>query len=399
MRNLDQIKADRTAIMASMLAAMKRNDSEGFASAMLELSQSVAQEVKGEYEQYLRAGDVTALAARGVKPLTSEEVKYYTNLSQALRASDPKQALAAVDTVLPRTTVNRAMDDLMQEHPLLAAVDMVNTGGMVEYITNTDAGNKAVWGNLTDAISKEIESGFKVVNVTLAKLSAFIPVPNSMIDLGPEWLEQYVRTILVEAIALGLEDGIVSGDGDGAPIGMSKDVSDDVLLSGKKYPDMETTSAVSFAPADYGALVAKLAVTPSGRNRAVNGLILVCNPADYLTKVMPATTMLVPSGGYVGNVLPYPTNILQSVAVPTGKAILGIGKNYFLGIGTGGGNNIGGKIEYSDDFKWLEDMRTYRVKLYGNGMPKDATSFILLDISALKPLTYKVETVAAGSGD
>ena len=391
MRNLDQIKADRTAIMAGMLAAMKRNDTEGFSSAMLELSQSVAQEVKGEYEQYLRAGDVTALAARGVKPLTSEEVKYYTNLSQALRASDPKQALAAVDTVLPRTTVNRAMDDLMQEHPLLAAVDMVNTGGMVEYITNTDAGNKAVWGNLTDAISKEIESGFKVVNVTLAKLSAFIPVPNSMIDLGPEWLEQYVRTILVEAIALGLEDGIVSGDGDGAPIGMSKDVSDDVLLSGKKYPDMETTSAVSFAPADYGKLVAKLAVTPSGRNRAVNGLILVCNPVDYLTKVMPATTMLVPSGGYVGNVLPYPTTILQSVAVPTGKAI--------LGIGTGGGNNIGGKIEYSDDFKWLEDMRTYRVKLYGNGMPKDATSFLLLDISALKPLTYKVETVAAGSGD
>ena len=56
-----------------------------------------------------------------------------------------------------------------------------------------------------------------------------------MLDLGPEWLDRYVRTILAEALANGLE-GIISGRGlaDQAvnpddriyePIGMDRDLS------------------------------------------------------------------------------------------------------------------------------------------------------------------------------
>jgi len=93
--------------------------------------------------------------------------------------------------------------------------------------------------------------------------------------------------------------------------------------------------------------------------------------------------------------LPYPTTIIQSAAVPSGKAVLGLGKNYFMGIGSGTGD--GGKLEYSDDFKFLEDKRVYRIKLYGNGMPKDHTSFILMDISRLKELAHMVKSVSAGS--
>ena len=377
-----------------MLGAMRSDSKEGFAQAFSKLADCIAEQVQGEYAQYTSAADASTLAARGAAALTSEETKWFGNLSQALKSSDPKQALASVDTALPRTTVERVFDDLEQQHPLLSAVDMVNTGGLVEYITSTDAGNKAVWGSLTGEITKEIESGFKVVNVTLAKLSSFIPVPNSMLDLGPVWLEQYVRTILAESIALGLEDGIIAGDGSAGPIGMIKDVSPTATVTGGKYPDMTAVPVTSLAPKDYGALLARLSKTPSGKSRALSGVILVCNPEDYLTRVMPATTVMIPNGGYVNNVLPYPTEIIQSAAVPAGKAVLGLGKNYFMGIGSG---SSGGKLEYSDEFKFLEDKRVYRIKLYGNGMPKDHTSFILLDISELKELAYKVETVTAGS--
>lgn len=65
-----------------------------------------------------------------------------------------------------------------------------------------------------------------------------------------------------------------------------------------------------------------------------------------------------------------------------GKAVLGIAKRYIMAIGTG----KGGKIEYSDEYRFLEDERTYLVKLYGTGRPKDNTSFLYLDISNLKPL-------------
>lgn len=66
---------------------------------------------------------------------------------------------------------------------------------------------------------------------------------------------------------------------------------------------------------------------------------------------------------------------------------MGLGNRYFMGLGVGGS---GGKIEYSDEFKFLEDVRTYKIKLYGNGEPLDNTAFQYLDITNLKPSNLKV---------
>ena len=52
---------------------------------------------------------------------------------------------------------------------------------------------------------------FDRLDLEQTKLSAFLPVCKAMLDLGPEWLDRYVRTILAEAIANGLEEGIISG--------------------------------------------------------------------------------------------------------------------------------------------------------------------------------------------
>ena len=396
MKNFDQIKQERELILAAMMTAMKADDKDAFSQAFAQLVSSATEEVKAEFELSTRTADAGILAARGVGSLTSEEMKWYTDLADSLKKGDPKMALTLIDPVLPKTTVDRVFEDLEQQHPLLQMIDMVNTGPLVEFLVNTDEGSAAVWGALTDEITKEIASGFKVINLTLAKLSAFIPVPNAMLDLGPVWLERYVRIILEESIYLGLEKGIVAGDGSAGPIGMIKDVSPDAVVTGGKYPDMTPVKATSFSPKEYGALLARLTKTPNGKDRVLNNVILVCNPQDYLTKVMPATTVMVPNGGYTNNVLPYPTTIIQSAAMPEGKAVLGLARNYFMGIGTGTSDS--GKLEYSDDFKFLEDKRTYRIKLYGNGMPKDHTSFVLLDISELKELVYRVEAVSAASG-
>ena len=51
------------------------------------------------------------------------------------------------------------------------------------------------------------------------------------------------------------------------------------------------------------------------------------------------------------------------------------------------GSSKNGKIELSDDYKFLEDLRTYKIKLYGNGFPKDDNAFLYLDIENLVP-TY-----------
>lgn len=75
--------------------------------------------------------------------------------------------------------------------------------------------------------------------------------------------------------------------------------------------------------------------------------------------------------------LPIPGEVVQSVAVPEGKLIAGMAKDYFLGVGSTG------KIEYSDEYKFVEDERVYIAKQYANGLPKDNDSFLVFDISKL----------------
>lgn len=111
------------------------------------------------------------------------------------------------------------------------------------------------------------------------------------------------------------------------------------------------------------------------------------NPVDYIKRILPASTVRATDGSYKNNIFPYPTKVVQSAVLDEGEAILGIAKNYFMGIGAGSS----GKIEYSDEFQFLEDNRVYTTKMYGMGRPKDNNSFQYLDISKLKPQSLKVE--------
>ena len=79
------------------------------------------------------------------------------------------------------------------------------------------ATGEATWGELCDEIVKELTSGFVAVDTGLYKLSAFLPVCKTMLELGPEWLDNYVRQVLYEALSNGMEAGIVTGDRNKSP--------------------------------------------------------------------------------------------------------------------------------------------------------------------------------------
>ncbi len=51
-------------------------------------------------------------------------------------------------------------------------------------------------------------------------------------------------------------------------------------------------------------------------------------------------------------------------------------------------------IEHDDSYKFLQRERVYAGHLYGNGKPKDNNSFLVLDISELKPAAYTVYAAA-----
>lgn len=390
MKSKDMEKKEQQEALAAISTAVQDDNPEALAQAFTGFADIIQSNVLAEAKSMVNAQDVSILAQRGIHQLTSEERQYYQAVIDAMRSNAPMQALTSLDVVMPKTTIDNIFEDLQSEHPLLNAINFMNTSELTEFLMNTSTKQLASWSPLTDTITKELTSGFKKINLEQKKLSAWIPVSNAMLDLGPIWLDRYVRVVLSEALAYGLEDAIINGTGKDCPIGMTRQVGTGVTVTDGVYPLKTTTAVTDFNPETYGTLISSMATTPNGNYRTVGNVILVVNPVDYYKKVMPATTILRPDGTYANNVLPYPTTIIQSAQMAEGKAVIGIGSKYFAGIGTA----TSGKLEYSDEYKFLEDYRTYRIKLYGNGEPLDNNAFQYLDISGLKPKTYKVTTVA-----
>lgn len=386
MKSKDIIQQEKNEIMQRMSDAVKEGNDEAFALAFAAFANNIQEQVMSEAEAHMAAADSGVLSARGVRQLTSEESRYYQKIIEAMRSSNPKQALGDLDVVMPKTTIDAVFEDLVDRHPLLSAVQFQNTSGLIEMIVNTGSKQLATWSPLTDAVTKELTGGFKKVNMGLNKLSAFLPVAKAMLDLGPVWLDRYVRAVLQEALYLGLEEAIINGTGKDMPIGMNRQVGEGVTVTGGVYPEKDVVPLTSLDPVAYGALLSGMAKTPNGHARTVERVILVVNPNDYLTKIMPATTVRSADGTYVGNVFPFPTTVIQSVQVPENRAIIGLGDRYFMGVGTG----QSGRLEYSDEYKFLEDERVYLVKLYGHGEPLDNNAFVYADITNLKPTVQQV---------
>lgn len=137
-------------------------------------------------------------------------------------------------------------------------------------------------GRINSRNHKELLSGFKEVNSALLKLSAFIPISKAMLDLGPEWLDRYVRAILSEALANGLESGIVKGDGNGKPIGMIRQVGDGVTVTGGAYPAKAKITVSDLSTTTVGNLLSLVAVDPNGKPRAIRDVLLIVNPPGLL---------------------------------------------------------------------------------------------------------------------
>ena len=396
MKSKDVKELMREELAQKFNSALESSDAEQVAQAFADMADNIQQEVleRAKDAAAVEQMDAAALAARGLRQITSEEKKYYEAVIAAMKTETPKQALANLDVTMPKTIIEDVFDSLKAEHKLLSVIDFNNTTYVTEWILNKNGKQKAKWGDITAEFEKELSGEFEKLDMVMFSLTAFMPIAKSMLDLGPTWLDSYVRQVLQDALYVGLEEGIVCGTGVKMPIGMMKDITA-AHADGEAYPDKTAIKVTAFTPEVYGGLIGKMAVSRNNRPRAVGEVIMVVNPVDYWQKVMPATTIQRPDGTYANNVLPYPTEVIQSEEVPSGKAVLGIAKQYFCGIGTG----KDGVIEYDDSYKFLQRERVYAGHLYGNGKPKDNNSFLVLDISELKPAAYMVYAAAQAAAE
>lgn len=399
---------------AALQAAFNAEDTtpEVMQGAFEQFAQAIAATVQADFES--ANGDRNILAQRGFRQLTAEENKYYQALIEAGKTKNPVQTYAGLlsDKVMPTTIIEDVYKDLLAEHPLLAKINFQSVQYLTRWILNDHSVQTAVWGAVNSQIAQQITSAFRTVEITQCKLSAYAVIEKDMLDLGPAFLDNYIRTFLKEALAVALEDAIVTGNGLNMPIGLDRDIHQGVSVSSSTgYPQKTAVALTSFMPKEYGAVLAELCeteawytadatgvITPAstaantdgtpkpgytkhgGAMRSFDEVTLICNMKDYLSKVMPATTVLNAAGSFTNNIFPFPTDVVRSNRVPTGKAILCLPEEYFFGIGS----SKEGTLEYSDDYHFLEDQRVFKIKMHGYGKAWDNTVAILLDISNLE---------------
>lgn len=389
----------KTSAASQIVTAMNSGDQNEMVQAWELFGDEVAEKIRRDFEQFRETKDNSVLAQRGYRVLTTAEQAWYKNVSAALKSATTKQAFIDIlksddkDDLMPETIIDDVLRYLVETRPLLSKIRFQNAGFSTKWIINDNSVQRGGWGEIDAKITQEIKGSLKVIDIQQAKYSAFCVVPLDILDMGPQFLDAFVRATMAEALGLGLEDAIVKGTGISMPVGMMKNPNG-AFEQSTGYPDKTAIKVTSFAPAEYGPLVAKVATTEKGKQRTFSEVVLLCCMKDYLTKVMPATTVLSSNGqGYVNNLFPFPTEPLVCNAVPEGKAVLGIAADYTLAVG--GSRN--GNIEFDDSIGFLDDTRTFKLVQHAAGRSYDNTSFIVLDISALDPAYITVKNVNAAA--
>ena len=343
-------------------------------AAFDKFGEAIAATVQADYES--ANGDKAILAQRGFRQLTAEETKYYQGIIDAGKTKNPVQTYAGLldNKVMPTTIIEDVYHDLVQEHPLLAKINFQSVAYLTRWILNDHTVQTAVWGDVNAQITQQIQSAFQTVEITQCKLSAYAAIEKDMLDLGPVFLDNYIRTFLKEALATALENSIVAGTGHSQPIGLDRDIHRGVSVnSSTGYPQKTAVELTSFMPKEYGAVLAQLAETEVYYTQDSTGNVVPKNSTS-------ANSDGSAKSGYTkhgGNMRSFD---LRSNAVATGKAILCLPEEYFFGIGT----SKEGTLEFYDEYRFLEDQRVFKIKMHGMGKAWDNTVAILLDISNLE---------------
>ncbi len=380
------MKLGKNNYVNALQQALQSNNEAEIQQAWNDFSNSIVEDIRNDYMESVQ--DKNILVQRGYRQLTQAEQKYYDALITASKCKNVQQAVTTLEDLtdnklMPESIIDQVMKDLVEEHPILTKVNFQNAKYATKIIMNNHSRQNAVWGEVDAEIAKEITSQFKMLELSINKLSAFAVIPVAMLDLGATFLDGYIRTILKDAIACGLEDAIINGDGNGKPVGLMKKLTGAV---DGVHQDKAAQAVTDFGVASMGALIAQLAKNEKGQNRPVGKLSLVCNANDYYTKVAPAVRVQNMAGAYVDN-FAFPMEVVISESVPEGKAILADLNNYFVGVGFA----KEGVINFSDEYKFLEDQRTYKIKTYANGRALDENCAIVLDITGLEPAVIEVK--------
>lgn len=375
MKNPDATKEQK---QQELFTALISGDEQAQQQAFFDFTQQIQDEILEKAEtKALQNQDNAILAQRGLmKPLTSQERAYFNAVIE-------RKGFEGIDQAFPTTVITDIMARLKKEHPLISAVATIDADVLGRYITFKKNNARAFWGQMCGDIKQIILDGFLSLDLKSARLAGFIPVCKGMLELGPEWLAQYVITVLSEIMAITLEEAIVNGDGKDKPIGMTRMLSGavDGAYPERKTLDLKTVAGAdkTFNPLVLGSIRGKMA--EEGWDSSNVSIIL--NPQTYWSFVAPILAQRsVSNGTWDLDRMPFGEKIIKSYAVPKDIAIVGDPKNYILGVS---GDM---RIDRYKETLAIEDMDLFIAKLYGWGTPKAELAYQILSFAGLTPTGF-----------
>jgi HK97 family phage major capsid protein len=356
-------------LTAAMTSGDEKQQTEAFQNYFDALQDEVVNAVRSQVNDEML--DRSILQQRGQNVLTSEEMKFFNAAVLEGGFTD--------ESILPVTTQERVFEDLVQEHPLLEAIGLQDLGAVTRFITS-DPTKAYAWGKLFGDIKGQVNAAFDEETITSLKLTAFAVIPKDMEELGPEWIERYVRTLIVESYSVGLEFGFVNGGGAAVdqPVGLLKNVDSGTGA----VTDKVSSGTLTFEPSEKGEIVAgelynvvsELSTDAEGNSRKVlNKIVMVVNPVDAIG-VQARNTIQTANGQWV-MALPYNIKPIESEEVPVGKALFFVQGQYIAALAGGY------KLKKFDQTLAIEDANLYTIKQHANGKPKDNKAAVVYDLA------------------
>ena len=146
--------------------------------------------ISGLVEQNARAAaDAEYRESLGLRTLSKEETEFYQKFK------DIKQAVTASQLdIIPTSIIDRTLDDVKKASDILSLIQFA-PADVKKWLVAEHSG-KAVWGELTGAITAEMSASFSALNIEVHKLSIAMVIPKAIRELALPFVYRYFTAII-----------------------------------------------------------------------------------------------------------------------------------------------------------------------------------------------------------
>lgn len=343
------------------------------AQAYSGMMNALTDDLKGYIDNEVKSR-VGAITEKGMtSSLPEKETKFFNAIAAGDLSHSEKQ-----EVVFPETVVDKIFEDMVNEHPFLQLIKLQNTGLRLKFL-KADAKGTAVWGKINDEIRGQLTATFSDEDATQSKLTAFVAVPNDVLEYGAPWIKTFIVTQIREAFAAALESAFLVGDGNNKPIGLNRQVQKDVSITGGVYPEKASAGTLTFkdtetAKTELISVVKALSVKENGKPYVAKGKVVLAVQPGASLDIEAASTMQNVNGQWV-YALPFGIQTVESEYVPEGKVIAFVPDRYDAYTA---GDVV---IKEFDQTLAMEDGHLYTAKRFAYGKAQDDNAAKVYDLA------------------